>query len=150
MDPWKILFDNSPALGLAVAAIAVLLGLLFPFILKMLGLVVGDKSKLVGKEEIAATAGGVDDIKTRLSGVEKRLGTLEGGMELQLANIAAELRNRPTRDEIHALEKSFIRMEGRFEVIDVATQANRASLMRIEEQMYAAASAARSRDGRGS
>lgn len=145
---WKYLFDNTPALGAAVAAIAIILGfVVFPFLIKALGLVIGDKSKLVGKEEIKPMAGGVDDIKDQLTGVEERLAALESGFERRLAELAHEVKNRPTREEIHRLELSFTRMEGRFESLDNTSRANSASLTRIEDQMYAAA--VRLREGRG-
>lgn len=135
MEPFvKILVDYSPALaGGVVATILVTVTLL-----KALGVTaqIGDKAALVPDSRMTDLATGVDDIKEKLSTIEGRVREVEH-----------ELSNRPTREEIHRLELSFTRLEGRLESQAATIQSTANAIGRIEDYMYTAAATARAKSG---
>lgn len=112
------LAQQSVPFALAIVGVLLILGL----ILKASGFSgIGKTSKLVDDDKIAAIA-------ENLGAIEKRLGTVEH-----------DVSQRATRDEMHRLELSFTRMEGRFESLSATTQATANAVSRIEEYMYSAA-----------
>ena len=112
------LYEKAGIWGLVVVLAVIFTG--YTFRNKAL-LNVSDKDKIVD-------TGQLDAIDKKLSTIEGRLGTVEN-----------DVSNRATREEVHRLELSFTRMEGRFDSLSATTQATANAISRIEEFMYAAA-----------
>ena len=68
------------------------------------------------------------------------------GIEARISHVESDVQHRATREEVHKLELSFTRMEGRFESIDQRTAATAHGVQRIESFMYEAAM--RAKDGK--
>lgn len=78
---------------------------------------VGENSKLVSKD--------------RLSSIDNQLGAIDS----RLTSVESDLRNRPTRDEIQALEIAVTKIDGRINGVVGVTNATNHAVNRIEEHM---------------
>lgn len=78
---------------------------------------VGENSKLVSKD--------------RLSSIDNQLGAIDS----RLTSVESDLRNRPTREEIHALEIAVTKIDGRIDGVVSVTNATNHAVNRIEEYM---------------
>lgn len=115
--------------GPVAAGIAVVLLVLF-FGLKWTGLLatIGDRKKLVDSGQMTEVANSLAGIKQSLDGLATRMTTVERDIE-----------KRATQDEVHELEISFTRLEGRFDYLESTMKATAAGVTRIEDFMYEAA-----------
>lgn len=122
--------------GPAVAAIVVVLIVLIVG-LKWSGVLatVGNKKTLIDDGQISAVTKGIASIAEKVDGIEARI-----------SHVESDVQHRATREEVHKLELSFTRMEGRFESIDQRTAATAHGVQRIESFMYEAAM--RAKDGK--
>jgi hypothetical protein len=81
----------------------------------------GDKSKMVSS--------------TRLDAIDRRLGGIEGhiqGVEQRLTSVERDLEDRPTRNEMHEIQKTLVRIEERDKGRDERIKAMGAGVSRIE------------------
>lgn len=116
------LVDKGGLAGLILAAFAIMSTVVVGLFFKNKAVVsVSEKAKLVDSTQL-------DAINTNLGEIEKRLG-----------NVEHDVTSRATRDEVHRLELSFTRMEGRFDSVSSTTQATANAVSRIEQFMYDAA-----------
>ncbi len=115
--------------GPVAAGIAVVFLVIF-FGLKWTGLLttIGDRKKLVDAGQMTAVANSLEGIKSSLDGLNRRMTVVEHDIE-----------GRATRDEVHELELSFTRLEGRFDFLESTMKATAAGVTRIEDFMYEAA-----------
>lgn len=89
--------------------------------LRQKGLVsIGDKTKVVMKDDLSS-------INTKLGGIDNRLKEVE-----------SDLRHRPTRQEVHDLELSMTRLETEVISIKDTTEKTNRGVNRIEEFMMQA------------
>ena len=123
MNLIKMVWEFAPALGAAVAVIVILLGVIG----KMFGFTaIGDKSKLVDDTKIDKLNNGMEAIGARLETIERRITTVEHDVEA-----------RPTRQEIHALDLSMAKLDGRMGVFEAEIKAVRATVNRIDDFLLA-------------
>ena len=119
-------FEQGGVLALIAAGlvIAIVLGLVL--VLKLTGFTaIGDKSKLVDNEKVDGVVKGISDIRSNLETLDKRM-----------THIESEIESRVTRDEIHELERAFLKLEGRLLVMEqIGNQTNHA-VSRIEGYMF--------------
>lgn len=136
MDLWKALFENAPALFVAVVAVVLILGAVLTPLFKFLGIVVigGTKAKVVDEEvkRLATVNTGVGDIKGELAEIK----TLLGAFESRIGLVEAGVQNRATREEMHKLELSFTRLEGEVKSQALTTQNIYTMVSRIDDFMY--------------
>jgi hypothetical protein len=120
--PEILALGNGGVVGAILAVVAIVGTVLGGIVFKNKAVVsVTDKEKLVDSKQL-------DLINSNLGEIEKRLG-----------NVEHDVTSRATREEVHRLELSFTRMEGRFDGVSATTQATANAVSRIEQFMYDAA-----------
>lgn len=110
------LLNKGGPLGLMVAFIFIVMTV--GVYLRQKGIVsIGDKTKVVAKDRLAS-------IDTRLGGIERRVTSVE-----------SDLKNRPTRREVHDLDIAVTKLDGRLQGLEKVTNSTNHSVLRIEEHM---------------
>ena len=114
MEALHPLLEQAGPIGGVVAAVAIgLAGLI-----KAMGWTAfGDKSKVVAGQKLERIDASLGEIKQRVGAIE------------------TDLKGRPTRQELHDLELSFTRMEGRFQAVEQTVRATNSAVGRIEDHM---------------
>ncbi|MEO0496909.1 MAG: DUF2730 family protein [Pseudomonadota bacterium] len=94
----------------------VLLGLMIGVWLRQKGaLALGDKTKIVERDE--------------LQSINQKLGTIDG----RLSDVEHDLSNRPTRRELHEIEISMTRLEGEVTSVGRVTKSTNDAVVRMED-----------------
>ncbi|EAU40177.1 hypothetical protein FP2506_11492 [Fulvimarina pelagi HTCC2506] len=110
-------------MGLVVAGLVITVVLGVVFILKWTGFTAfGDRSKLVDAKAIVKVSEGVDAIATDLKNLDRRVAAVE-----------KDVGDRATRQEVHDLQLSIARMEGRFDLMEASMKAIGGSVTRMED-----------------
>ena len=124
------LIEQGGPVGVVVAVV-VLLVIVGAFLRQKGIIAFGDQTKVVRRDELGA-------INHKLKNVDQSL----RGLDRRVQHVETDLQSRPTVKQVHDLEKSFVRMEGKFEAVETDIRATRAAVTRIEEHMYRMAEAA--------
>lgn len=83
---------------------------------------IGDKTRVVDHDDLSS-------INSKLGGIDKRL-----------TDVEHDLKNRPTREEVHNLDISVTKLDGRMDGIERVTNATNHAVNRIEEHLLRASS----------
>lgn len=111
--PLLDLLENGGVVGAIVVTTVVIVGMF----LRYKGFLMPEVNKSVTGPEIKALSSKIGQIDARLNDVER------------------DIQHLPTRSEIHEIELSITRLEGRFENLDNTTKATSRAVSRIEDFM---------------
>ncbi|MDD9910199.1 MAG: hypothetical protein OXR62_10955 [Ahrensia sp.] len=121
------LIEKGGPFGLILLAMMILVA--FGLWLRQRNLLsLGDKTRVVNRDE--------------LSQINRRLGDIDGSLRVvdkRLTEVEHDIETRPSRKEFHDLEKGFVRLETGFLSVAREVKQTRASVSRIEDHMYAVA-----------